>query len=107
MGLLALLQKLGIVAWGGPCPFHAFDPIVPANEAFQRSAAIATFWVCCQEVYYRWIVRIICQHFPITTGPTAVTRGKELLFRKENGFVTCAQWAPGGRQLLLATGLQV
>ena len=26
--------------------------------------------------------------------------------RQENGFVTCAQWAPGGRQLLLATVLQ-
>ena len=25
---------------------------------------------------------------------------------QENGFVTCAQWAPGGRQLLLATVLQ-
>lgn len=53
------------------------------------------------------IVRIICEHFPITTVPISLTQGKKLLLRKENGFVTCAQWAPGGRQLLLATGLQV
>ena len=26
--------------------------------------------------------------------------------RQEHGFVTCAQWAPGGRQVLLEAGLQ-
>ena len=104
MGLLALLQNLGL--YFGLAPVH-FMPLIQLREAFQRSAAIVTFWVCCQDVYDQCIVRIICEHFSITSGSIAVTRGKELQLRKENGFVTCAQWAPGGRQLLLATGLQV